>query len=792
MEHGAFIELNVKPLEPESLIKNDLIVTEKIIIHNNRACKLDWSQAKKVGINKEDKSHSYRLPIDYNSYKPTLPEKADWLFIRRYTYRFQPLGETLTPLGGMDREKAREFKELYKVRAKERAEERKRFQEQLERLKQEEEKKKESELSPEQKENLEEEIRYRKENIKYIQKHIQSLDDRLAKAKTPKEREDLQYLILRRRADMQVEKDQIYTLKIGQFVRTRTAWDEMAKAQFIAQSQEIARKASVVTKTHKSVERLIKKLPEDEQESMRDFVRNQLKDDYGNLNKIREVGRLVGDKLVGIYEAESADYEAIAEEYDRSVTICEYYQKAANIALLACPFVAGGSTLAIVYGVTSGAIDGYHTGSLLGEEHRGITGAAVGAATTALRFWSPKIHYAVSFIEGYQQDGLMGGLENMAISYVYSKAMQVGVKAAGKGFNAFRRNRFRSRRTSLARRQSKLNSWRDAKRRHDFLQERSWGKKMVEEHFRVYNELKSAKRNGAFSSEIVSLRGTLNELTAAIKHTPHAKGYLKYNAPPKMQKAYNATDRWHTNKVVGDLKTALAKQGFNTQELKFQAMRNSGNTSPGMDLDLAMFSSRGNKVTYTDPQTGKTTYLDLYKANQIAQKTFDKVYAQNSGGRSARASWQMVTTDVHLEAYHSEGGRLSPWIQISALKEQGVGLRATIDPKYAGDAARVTQHKAYEMRHQPGVSTDNQNWEIYRGTSKDIDTKLLPQLEEKYITTKDPKMKKSLKQSMDFYKRLSKGMKSANYDPVEAEQKLLELTGYRPLDIVNMVSAALE
>ncbi|KIX14348.1 hypothetical protein [Dethiosulfatarculus sandiegensis] len=313
--------------------------------------------------------------------------------------------------------------------------------------------------------------------------------------------------------------------------------------------------------------------------------------------------------------------------------------------------------------------------------------------------------------EGYREGGLLGGLKNTAITFIKRKAVQK-VTQRIMGYQH---------RARTAARKAKLDQWKQAQRSHRFKQERQYGKAMVKRLAELQSKDNTAKAGGADKKSLRLLSRQIMDQTAAIKNAPHAKGYLKFNATSKEKAAYGAWDRRHTNKIVRELKQDLARQGFDANELSFKPIRNSGNTSPGMDLDLAMNSTSGNTVRYKDPQTGRIRHLGLYTANAMVQDRFNTVYARNSGGRKASQAWQNVTTSRHLEAYGDTN-----WLRIKNMQNKGIDPRCALDPNYAEDAARVTLYKAHEMRRHGGTFTDNQNREIYRGTAKDIKTKLAP------------------------------------------------------------------
>lgn len=615
-------------------------------------------------------------------------------------------------------------------------------------------------------------IAFHENNIKWLKKDIAWINRQIGQAKDRAALKSLYFQLTCKQSDLQGEQDAITRIKTGQWVRTPTAWDGMVRAQMVANSRKMAAKIKKAETNRKGLDRMINALPPDQRSDMRKWVRRQLGDDPYDPANLKKVGQVVAKRLNAVSEgikAQAASDEAVAQ---LGIDICNNYQEAATYAMYATPFVAGGGVLAITYGITQGGIVGYQTG--------GISGAAKGAATTALRYWSPKIDYAITFYEGYQQGGLSGAIKHTAITYIKRKAVQK-VTQGVQGMV-----RYQQRRVASAK-QARLNEWRDAQRRVRFKQEREYGESMVKRLSDYQRQYSAAKASGQGRKSLRLLEKRIMDQTAAIKNAPHAKGYLKFNASAQEKADYGVWDRRHTNKIVREMKQDLKRQGFQVDELRFKPIRNAGNTSPGMDLDLAMNSTTGNVVRWRNPKTGQVECLDLYTANAMVQDRFNVVYARNSGGRTAADAWQNVTTSKHLEAYPDTN-----WLHVKRMHEAGVDPRCRLDPNYAEDAGRVTLVKAHEMRRHGGAFTDNQNWEIYRGTSKDIKSKVLPLLERRAASARTPQQRAELQQKHEFYSKLSKAMDKANHDPVAADREVRKLTAMDTVDTVDMVSSAIE
>lgn len=627
----------------------------------------------------------------------------------------------------------------------------------------------------------EQQIAIHTENIRLITEDLARFSDQLSRATDADSRTFYQYMITGKTADLQRERDAIATVQTGNFTRTMTAWDVMVQGQMVAQSREMAAKTAARPSIEARIDRLIDFLPQGERAEMQRWARGQM---YGEgefgLNAAR-VAQSLADQVRESNERQGRAANRDAAWNEDVISNLESAQTAATYTMYAAPFIASGGTVALGYGLAAGTVSGYQTGGHLGPEAAGtVSGTALAAVTTAARFWAPAIDYSLTFFEGYtavdergQPGGVSGALQNVAETFVKRKIIGTATKAV----------LGRQARLEAARKGARLDDWRDAQRRVAFQQERQSGKALVEQHNRLYNELRQAKGTGATPAQLQQLEARLMDATAAIKQSPHAKGYLKFSADAEQTAAYASTDRLHTARVLQDFKQDLQASGFDLTGMQFRPIRNAGNTTPGMDLDLAL-STKLTRITVTDPRTQQVSRLPLYEANARMQEVFDRTYARLSGGRSARASWQMVTTSKHLEAYQD-----LTWLRLKPGTTAGpVDPLSALDPRYAADAARVTEIKADEVTRQSGMTRDNRNWEIYRGTSKDITTKVLPLVAERLKTNLTPAQRQQVLQRQEFYTRLSHAMDLANHDPVAAERALYQLTGHQGADLARMVS----
>ncbi|EHQ52751.1 hypothetical protein ECTPHS_08673 [Ectothiorhodospira sp. PHS-1] len=643
--------------------------------------------------------------------------------------------------------------------------------------------------APAEDDPLQARVRFHENNIGWLQGDIQRLEQAMRGSGNEDERRFLAHQLTIKRADLQGERDAITTLRTGNFVRTPTAWDQLVKEQMLAQGREMAARVERSRRNLDRIEHMMDTLPPEERRDLRDWVDRQLRDAGMDLERQAQVGQLVARNL----QARAEQQRAAAQEDEAwaqlAVDILENYQQAATYAMYATPFVSGGGVLSVAYGITSGGIAGY-------AEQGDVHGAIRGAALTSLRYWSPKADYALTAYEGYQAGGVEGAARRVASTYVQRKVVQTATQAA---LNV-------QGQIQASHRQARREAWREAQRKVNFREERAAGRALAEQHQAQFAQVRrlerSMRQQGYIEVDGVRYGGdlmwrtrtwtdtnrALMDTTAAIKHSPHAKLWMKRGADPLAQRDYNFTDRLHTRQVVRDLRADLQAQGIAPDALQFRPIRNAGNSSPGMDLDLAMrFTGDASHLRRIDPTTGQAQQLSLAEANAFVQGRFNRVYARNAGGRSADGSWQMVTSSAHPEAYQD-----TAWLHVRDIVRSGADPNSVINPRHAAQAGGVTVHKAHEMRRFIGMGTDNQNFEIYRGTAKDIDSKVIPLLQSRVRQAPDAGQRQAAQESLDFYRGLSRAMNRAVMDPIAADKEVRQMTGMDTLGAVELVGGAIQ
>lgn len=93
------------------------------------------------------------------------------------------------------------------------------------------------------------------------------------------------------------------------------------------------------------------------------------------------------------------------------------------------------------------------------------------------------------------------------------------------------------------------------------------------------------------------------------------------------------------------------------------------------------------------------------------------------------------------------------------------------------------------MRQQGYIEVDGVR---YRGTAKDIDSKVIPLLQSRVERAQTPPQRQEANVTLDFYRDLSRAMNRAVNDPISADKSVRQLTGMDTLGAVELVGGAIE
>jgi hypothetical protein len=575
-------------------------------------------------------------------------------------------------------------------------------------------------------------------NIRIIQHNLTHDEQDLAKETDSTRRAALQFRILQARSDMQAEQDLEDSIQTGQFVHTRSPFDDYAHDLFVENIRENQLKMEQFQRSSAALQRLAQLLPKGEDDIARDFIGRQLTpDDLAHLNmaKVKQIAEALDLKLEGFTKLEQAKNEEEAAMADYKLTVASNIKSTADTALMTTGIFMGGFAVKGAYSlnVLYEAGTGYSEGGWKSSVIKGVGAASYPAFLAASAF------------EGYRTDGWTGAGKNLALTYITGKAMQYGLS---KALSVVPNKPAATVSEYISQAQ--------------FKQARERGIALVKDFQRVNDEatiLAALARKGdnAAAAKLLSMEKTLQDKAAAIHGDMHAKNYLKYKGDFVSQRGFN--------KVVGDIHDDVQKQWHKImQEEKkwvptpLKEIRNSSSSgSVGMDYDIGLDQSLIKSLS----KNGKpATVLEWQKE---AQDAWNQAYKMVTG-RSAAKSWETVTTNLHPEAYKDLA-----WLS---------GDKSGVSKFWAQQAADVTRYKSWHMANDPSLSAMEKLQEISRGTSKDITTKLLPLVQN--ARPGSAASAEALTEAQRHWNKINNVLDAfgkGQIDPVYTTRRIRELTG---------------
>lgn len=623
-------------------------------------------------------------------------------------------------------------------------------------------------------------------NIAAIEKFLARDRDELGRTADPRNRAALEWRILTAKADIQAEKDLIASMETGEYVHTRTEYDEVTHAQFVGNIQRQQQQLSAILKIMDRSERLIAIAPPAEQERLREFARRQLSPDLiakMDLAKARQAMEAIGGQVQAHYEGAAARQDEKAAWAQFGMEAASNIKTAADTGIMLTSMF-GGQPINLLYQAGTGYVEG------------GPAEAIKRAATT----YSDAIDYAVTAYDGYQHGGLGGAARDLAWKYVDAKSVSL---VAG----AFMRGRGRP--------DTKRPAGHEQLEAAKFRRERALGEARVKDFQRAQLALQDAGRSGASPEAIMRLQAAARDKASAVAESLHAKNYLKYKCDPFTGKAYDSHQRAIHAEVDARVKQQMAKAKWNADEWELREFRNeSSYGKPNMDRDVGLrekslwdtdkdghtiFDADGRPVPNPErwemrngtlvpkPQVTKDKKpMTLHQWQEEAKEAYNRAY-QEVTGRSAAKAMEGVTTSVHPEAYKDLA-----WLESD---------KSRVNAGWGAQAADVTRYKVHAPEHAaPDASYFTKMQEVARGTSKDLETKLLPILESARPQGSTPA---SLRQSEQHLAEARRHWTKINsilsaygrneIDPIYATRRLREITGGKSIpEVVDEMGTLLE
>ena len=643
-----------------------------------------------------------------------------------------------------------------------------------------------------------ESIAWREENIKLIENNIRRDEEsrraamsRLYSAKTDQERkwiqqeiEDFDRRIMYQRSDIQSERDNIRQLQTGQFVHTRTEFEQYANAKMIHDSKVEAERYIQTKKAAAIIDRQINLLPEEDRDAARERAEKMFYEDgalaSGDIEKARKLANIFNNQI------NAAALKDQAEAQDE-VAWADLKEAGANAVIMACGSVTvglAGEALAGAYGAgTAATIWGSRA---IGAVYGGVTGYIAGgpgkAASSAAGFFHPVTGTIASFIEGYTAEGNEGkstyekmweGTKRAGLDFVIGQGMQIAATGIAKTASAFLPDGIAN---------FNLTKGLTTRQKIDVLRtqrERLEAEDAVKSFSKLQQEYDAMfVTKGTPKEKLDAAKKQLNQLAASMNSDYHAKWYMKYKADPKVRADFDNAVQENYSNMIPKMQESLAKQGYKMDDIEFKQFRNSSSSgSSSMDLDLAPVSKTTGKepVFYKNgEEVSPRTFMN------DAQKTMNTVYKQQHEGLSAKASEMNLTTSAHPEAY-STPELLKKDVDYTKLK-----------PEDIASIGKVLESKVNTIEGNIRMTETTKLQAKCRESTKEIDNMLVPKLKQERNKATNAKDTENIARDIEYWQnmsnKLSKIGKETNnpYEILDLNNQIQRETGGKDaIQVVN-------
>ena len=613
-----------------------------------------------------------------------------------------------------------------------------------------------------------ESIACREEIIKSIEANLKREEEyraravsRMYSAKTPQEREsarmeveDIDRRMMYFRSDIQNERDNINSLKTGQFVHTRTDFDNYAFNKVIHDAKVEAERYNMTKKAAGIMDKQINLLPEEERDDARERMEKLLYDDgalaSGDYEKVRKLAGAFNNKIVGHALKEQA-------EAQDEIAWADLKEAGANAVIMACGSITvglAGEALAGAYGAgTAATIWGSRA---IGAVYGGVTGYIAGgpgkAASSAAGYFHPVTGTIASFIEGYTAEGNEGmstydkmweGAKKAGMDYLLGKAMEIGATGIAKTASAILPD-------GIANFNLTGNLKLNTKQKLDVLRtqrERLEAEDAVKAFSKLNNEYITKLADGKTpKAQLEAARKEINQLAASLNSDYHAKWYIKYKADPNLRAHFDQAVQQNYRQMIPKMKESLHNDlGYDMSDIDFKQIRNSSSSgSSSMDLDLTPVSIAKNPGNEPDfVKLGNNETVSPAKFMKDAQQTMNRIYREQTG-ISAKASEMNLTTSAHPEAYSTK-----------ALLDKNVDY-SKLKPEDIASIGKVLESKTSTIDANYRMTETTKMQAKCRESTKEIDNMLIPKLKQELKNSTNVKQAEQLAADIEYWQDMSK------------------------------------
>ena len=627
-------------------------------------------------------------------------------------------------------------------------------------------------------------IEFYENEIALRQNQLGGLERDLARA-NPASQKEIRRQIMWAKAWIQRARDEISFLQNGIRKRTRTEADAYNFSVMVDQSRAGAERCRVIDRLLYQAPRLIQAARPEDRETLRKFINSQMTPEHianWDTERFKKVLDAVGDRVIGGREIEAAEAAEGIVDAEEAIAYAESVKWVADKSVFILSFGGGPlTTLQTAYMGATGLIEG---GAL--EAGKSIVASYNSATLMASSAMDAYTQGVLNAYEEHAQDPTQGPVDEMSAG-TSAAAWAVGTHVA---MSLLSKHVLQPVLGPLLAKKSppRKKTLKELSMEMQYYKARAEGMDTVGVFRDRLADVQRAAKSGAPVAVIDRLQGDAERAYFLVKTNYHAKLHmnrLARNGNVDIVRHYNAYDHFAMQRVRTSFDIRMNQDGLGGHEYRlysnsasvgkaaqdidfgpiepapYHVVNGQKVRNPARDLWLANLGRRA--------PNGEFDPMGLHQFREAGQGhlegAFREVYGYNPRTSAGREAFLNFTTSDHPEAYKDLA-----WLGKKGTKTADF---ENIDPNWAQQASSVTRFKIHEMEHtQPQMAYFSKLQEHCRGTVKDFDTKLLPQLEKGARNPQAAGHMKELRQVMFDFSMDKIG-------PLEANDRIMILTGGR-------------
>jgi tetratricopeptide (TPR) repeat protein len=636
-----------------------------------------------------------------------------------------------------------------------------------------------------------------KKDIEYIQADLAHL--RGLKAGDPAY---IQFLLDAKESEILSKRDLIASLQSGEYVHTRTPFDDRNRAQLIAHCEDEVQRLAGTDHESRTADVLRAKLEPADREIMQKQIQALLQSGGGlDVAKWRAINAGAYAKYQARLERDKKAADEETGVWDNRVFYAEWAKTGVDTTFSLLAGGGGYKVAELIYLFGTSGLEGglgkyYQTGSAAEGVKRGLFDGGKSVITKV----SDTVDYAWTAADVFLADEKAKPSERMAnvasalaVKYGTAKVMGFVTEQAAAYVAQLR----------------PANKWKpggkEAIAAMKHRQQMELDDALVKDFVATDRQYRRAVATRAPAAEVQRLRLEVERKVFSVHSSYGAKLIMKHQTLPADQRNYVRILREVHEELAPQLVSTLRAGrvvdgktvGRYEGNIRFVPIRNaSSGETPGIDFDFAAVEQPnfrrgpGGKLVPNVWLKRDGVSSSARALREDAQQAWNRLYRQRTG-YSATVSLENITISSHAEAYADRS-----WINVKNGQ-----FTDRPDPAWAQQASDVTRYKANEMQNDNKLLLGyyQRKQEVCRGTAKDINTKLktvLNTVSAQQSAGWSAEQKRKHADVSAFWSEVEGVMRrfgQGEMDPLEAERQIHILSGGRGMDdLVDRAATVME